>query len=207
MKYFDRDSDIPYKKQFRALCMQLHPDRGGDPEEFKEMMQEYALLSSENVLLSVEDIMARSAAIAANLKEALLDLYPKCAANIFVKLNEFDVHVDLATTGKQFFSLLDAIDAFSRSNPSIKINVSGMRDGKAIPLYVVGNRYYIGCKPKSTFSGVIDVGWLPGTSALYGYTDNHLFAHEFKYNRSIVVRLRSGDRTVEAKDWLKLVRS
>lgn len=29
------------KKQFRAYCVSMHPDRGGDPEEFKQMMAEY----------------------------------------------------------------------------------------------------------------------------------------------------------------------
>ena len=29
------------KKQFRAYCVSMHPDKGGDPEEFKAMMAEY----------------------------------------------------------------------------------------------------------------------------------------------------------------------
>ena len=29
------------KKQFRAYCVSMHPDKGGDPEEFKVMMAEY----------------------------------------------------------------------------------------------------------------------------------------------------------------------
>ena len=29
------------KKQFRAYCVSMHPDKGGDPEEFKAMMSEY----------------------------------------------------------------------------------------------------------------------------------------------------------------------
>lgn len=29
------------KKQFRAYCVSMHPDKGGDPEEFKNMMAEY----------------------------------------------------------------------------------------------------------------------------------------------------------------------
>lgn len=30
-----------FKKQFRAYCVSMHPDKGGDPEEFKAMMAEY----------------------------------------------------------------------------------------------------------------------------------------------------------------------
>ena len=43
MKYF---TNIPatveeLKKQFRALCIKLHPDKGGNAEEFKAMLNEY----------------------------------------------------------------------------------------------------------------------------------------------------------------------
>ena len=43
MKYF---KNYPYtletlKKEFRAHCLSLHPDHGGDEEQFKNMMAEY----------------------------------------------------------------------------------------------------------------------------------------------------------------------
>ena len=42
MKYFDNISTAEeIKKQFRAYCVSMHPDKGGDPEEFKAMMAEY----------------------------------------------------------------------------------------------------------------------------------------------------------------------
>lgn len=42
MKYFNNISTAEeLKKQFRAYCVSMHPDRGGDPEEFKNMMAEY----------------------------------------------------------------------------------------------------------------------------------------------------------------------
>lgn len=42
MKYFNNISTIEeLKKQFRAYCVSMHPDKGGDPEEFKMMMSEY----------------------------------------------------------------------------------------------------------------------------------------------------------------------
>ena len=42
MKYFDNISTAEeIKKQFRAYCVSMHPDKGGDPEEFKKMMAEY----------------------------------------------------------------------------------------------------------------------------------------------------------------------
>ena len=42
MKYFNNITTAEeLKKQFRAYCVNMHPDKGGDPEEFKQMMAEY----------------------------------------------------------------------------------------------------------------------------------------------------------------------
>ena len=42
MKYFNNITTAEeLKKQFRAYCVNMHPDKGGDPEEFKQMMSEY----------------------------------------------------------------------------------------------------------------------------------------------------------------------
>lgn len=42
MKYFKNITTAEeIKKQFRAYCVSMHPDKGGDPEEFKMMMSEY----------------------------------------------------------------------------------------------------------------------------------------------------------------------
>lgn len=42
MKYFKNITTAEeLKKQFRAYCVSMHPDKGGDSEEFKQMMAEY----------------------------------------------------------------------------------------------------------------------------------------------------------------------
>lgn len=42
MKYFRNITTAEeIKKQFRAYCVSMHPDKGGDPEKFKNMMAEY----------------------------------------------------------------------------------------------------------------------------------------------------------------------
>lgn len=42
MKYFNNITTAEeLKKQFRAYCVSMHPDKGGDPDEFKQMMAEY----------------------------------------------------------------------------------------------------------------------------------------------------------------------
>lgn len=44
-KYFNNNEDL--KKQYRELCKKLHPDHGGNEEEFKEMMAEYEKIQLE----------------------------------------------------------------------------------------------------------------------------------------------------------------
>lgn len=42
MKYFNTiTTPEELKKQFRTYCVSMHPDKGGDPEEFKAMLAEY----------------------------------------------------------------------------------------------------------------------------------------------------------------------
>lgn len=42
MKYFNNiTTPEELKKQFRTYCVTMHPDKGGDPEEFKTMVAEY----------------------------------------------------------------------------------------------------------------------------------------------------------------------
>lgn len=48
MKYFfNITTPEELKKQFRALSIELHPDRGGNAEEFKSMMAEYMAISKD----------------------------------------------------------------------------------------------------------------------------------------------------------------
>lgn len=44
-KYFNSNEDL--KKQYRELCKRLHPDHGGNEENFKEMMAEYERIQLE----------------------------------------------------------------------------------------------------------------------------------------------------------------
>lgn len=48
MKYFNNiTTPEELKKQFRALSIKLHPDRGGNAEEFRNMMAEYMAISKD----------------------------------------------------------------------------------------------------------------------------------------------------------------
>ena len=56
MKYFNNiTTPEELKKQFRAYCVSMHPDKGGDPEEFKNMVAEY-----NNIIRNFEQAKERA---------------------------------------------------------------------------------------------------------------------------------------------------
>ncbi|MDD6754365.1 MAG: hypothetical protein PUE15_10780 [Prevotella sp.] len=66
MKYFKNiTTPEELKKQFRALSIQLHPDRGGNAEEFKAMMAEY-----NNIMRNFDQAKERAEAEAEARRQA-----------------------------------------------------------------------------------------------------------------------------------------
>ena len=41
-------SDAEIRKSYRKLALKLHPDKGGDPEKFKEITNAYEVLSDKD---------------------------------------------------------------------------------------------------------------------------------------------------------------
>jgi len=42
----DKDADAnQIRKNYKKMCIKLHPDKGGDPEKFKELQMANAVLS------------------------------------------------------------------------------------------------------------------------------------------------------------------
>ncbi|GIW67606.1 MAG: hypothetical protein KatS3mg096_474 [Candidatus Parcubacteria bacterium] len=50
-------SEEEIKKKFRELVKKYHPDRGGDPEKFKEILEAYQSLSSKEKKLFYDSIL------------------------------------------------------------------------------------------------------------------------------------------------------
>lgn len=68
MKYFFNITTVEeLKKQFRALSIKLHPDRGGNAEDFREMMAEYMAISKDfdraKELAEAEELRRREAEV------------------------------------------------------------------------------------------------------------------------------------------------
>lgn len=55
MSYFKKPKDVnDLKQQFRRLCLKHHPDKGGNAEDFKTMMNEYEKLLRQTVYKQFE---------------------------------------------------------------------------------------------------------------------------------------------------------
>lgn len=69
MKYFNNiTTPEELKKQFRALSIKLHPDRGGNAEEFRNMMAEYMAISKDfDRAKELEEANEHTAAVMAQL--------------------------------------------------------------------------------------------------------------------------------------------
>lgn len=66
MKYFNNiTTPEELKKQFRAYCVSMHPDKGGDPEDFKAMAAEY-----NNIVRNFEQAKERAQAEAEARRQA-----------------------------------------------------------------------------------------------------------------------------------------
>lgn len=68
------------RKKYRTLAKQLHPDVGGDEDEFKILASEYSALerrASESAIANINDIMEAAGAMVGVIAQTLRELYPR----------------------------------------------------------------------------------------------------------------------------------
>lgn len=68
------------RKAYRSLAKKLHPDVGGDEDEFKILAGEYSALerrASESVIANLGDIMEAAGAMVSVIAQTLRELYPR----------------------------------------------------------------------------------------------------------------------------------
>ena len=82
-RFFNSNEDL--KKQFRRLVKELHPDYGGNAEDFKAMMKEY------------EDIKIHGFRVQAQAEDIILSEGLKTALRKVVTLE--DVEIELVGNG------------------------------------------------------------------------------------------------------------
>ena len=68
------------RKAYRSLAKKLHPDVGGDEDEFKILASEFSELerrASERVIANIDDIMEAAGAMVSVIAQTLKELYPR----------------------------------------------------------------------------------------------------------------------------------
>ena len=97
MKYLSETRTIEEaKKKYRSLAKKMHPDVGGDEEEFKILAAEYSYLekrASEAVIANIADIMGAAGAMVNVIVETLKELYPRTRVVLNYTVSTIDVEV------------------------------------------------------------------------------------------------------------------
>lgn len=115
-KYFSPEMNIEeLRKNFRQLCLELHPDKGGDEEQFKAMKNEYDYFcrlqaAGEAGKATAENRAARfTAETEKELREALerfLNIHgivvEICGSWLWISGNTFPVHEQIKAAGAKF---------------------------------------------------------------------------------------------------------
>lgn len=115
-KYFSPEMGIEeLRKNFRKLCLELHPDKGGNAEEFKAMKNEYDYFCSlqaagEAGKANAENRSARfTAETEKELREALERflsipgiIVEICGSWLWISGNTFPVHEQIKALGAKF---------------------------------------------------------------------------------------------------------
>lgn len=109
MKYLNPNmSGAEAKATYRQLSKQLHPDVGGDEEEFKILADEYTAIRSHQVLqdISLDDMLVAAGKRVMSIADTVADLYPRTS----VLLNYSHDEIIAVYAGNTSFSRMREIE-------------------------------------------------------------------------------------------------
>jgi len=97
MKYLAETMTVEEaKKAYRTLAKTMHPDVGGDEEEFKILAAEFAAISNNSVrvaIQSIDDLVAASGVMANAIVSVLQEIYPRTKVVLNYSYNSIDVDI------------------------------------------------------------------------------------------------------------------
>ena len=159
MKYFkDINNPEELKKAFRAYCVTMHPDKGGDPENFKAMMAEY-----NNIMRNFEQAKERAQAEAEARRQA--EEYAKAEAKR--KAEEEEAARKAAEAMRpviaQWSAILERVPEKKRySKPSAAYSAAVKRNIKAVfAKYFPGVKVFVNLTSKA-WSEKAQITWTDG---------------------------------------------
>lgn len=147
MKYLSENlSPEEAKRKYRTLAKTMHPDVGGDEEEFKILADEYAAivrLSEAPKYPSMAELQAQAATLVNKLVELLSELYPRTK----VVLHYYPGNVDAEFLGNTTLPrMVEIAQIIRKFLPSYRVTTYFYREGRKSPftLELNGTVAYIG---------------------------------------------------------------
>jgi DnaJ homolog subfamily A member 2 len=133
----DADAET-IKRAFRHLAKTHHPDKGGDPEKFKQLSQAASVLQDPNLRAAydrhgeagVEEATAAAAAAAANSGHDM-DVRSMMGFNRSGGPHKARVIVKVSATLEELFSGVEKVAAFSWDKPCSSCQRTGCKSGKS----------------------------------------------------------------------------
>ena len=119
----DKNSTIDeIKKQYKKLAVKYHPDKGGDPEEFKKISEAYSVLSDESKRYEYDNT---------NNLASFINLNNENPINIF----------DIFINNNNIFSQFDNLNNESSFNTFTTFNNSfNNTNGRTTSVFISGNK-------------------------------------------------------------------
>ena len=146
MKYFTPGMPLETAKaDYRKFAKTMHPDVGGDEEEFKILANEYAMICSGvfvDVSKTMESMAARNKVFADLILSTLLEIYPRIPIQVWVGLRDIDFDFMEVVPFKKILHVVEIVNTF---NPQVVINYSFVRPElkKRISMYERNHTLYI----------------------------------------------------------------
>lgn len=141
------------KKAFRALSKKLHPDVGGDADEFKILADEYATVLKGYVdyVQVGKDALERAQRICEELVSIFADMYPKTKIHLNYAMNFIEAELGENVPLKKMVHIESVVRKLA---PGMEVCVVFTRNGskKVYNLITIGNCTLINFKPGEGYS-------------------------------------------------------
>lgn len=142
MKYLSESmSPEEAKKAYRKLAKTMHPDVGGDTEEFKILASEYTAIIRNTAFeeTSIESAMKASAKMVDTIVASLQELYPRTPVVLFFSVNSIEVDFKANTPISRIVEIESVINSFKYP---FSVSCSFHREGRKAPLTLVSRDLY-----------------------------------------------------------------
>lgn len=153
MKYLSTDmSPEEAKRKYRTLAKTMHPDVGGDEEEFKILAKEYTELQCERVALEIPDIndmFSAAGTLVNEIASTVAELYPRTSVVLNYGVNDIDAYFQGNVSMKRMLEVAGVIRSFQYDfDLTMYFQRSPLK--KWIPLWTRGDTVYINVSREET---------------------------------------------------------